>query len=341
MEDAERLAEIISRDPHLAEWVKNYAYLIVGYVYYRKKDFEKSANHFEKITEQQILGHNTDKYWAASHFSRGLEFLHVDNKDDAFKSFRRSIGLRGATQENADLAPLFIHFGMKNIDAHNGSQALQAFTLLKESLTGVELNSATNKSLFAAEFGELLCQSLLDGPGDALPDGKDFTELLARTVNAQGGFTPTEQTILAFILHKMAICQVLRKQSLVSPHLRLKPSKLFAFLDEQTHLLEELQKQPESDRELLATSSKSIAKDPIILVLRALLELRWNERPDPKLALDLLTQAARLGLQSRSVLQLMTEIQKQRATAIEKKKAVLDLFDAYLIDGTLPPGTSI
>ncbi|MEW6403924.1 MAG: hypothetical protein AB1649_19185 [Chloroflexota bacterium] len=335
MEDAERFAEIISQDTHLAEWVRNYAYLIVGYVYYRKKDFDKSANNFEKITNGQILGHNVDRYWAASHFSRGLEYLRDDEKDEAFKRFRRSIGLRGATQENADLAPLFIHFGTKNIDARTGSQALQAFTLLRDSFKGLVLDPAMSKSLFAAEVGEVLCQALLDKPSDMPPDGKSFTDLLTRITKPERQFSSTEQIVFSIILRKMAICQTLRWQYSVEQRLRSKPGKLFAFLNDQVTALEEIQTQVESKPELRGGAAK-LAADPVLLVLQALLDLRFMDPPDTKSAFDLLTRAARLGTPSRAVMQLISEIQKLRAAAIEKKRVVLDLFDSYLMDGTIP-----
>lgn len=333
MEEAERLASVLSDDPKFPDWVRNYGYFIVGYVYHRKGDFPRAAETFGKIQQRTLLGHNTDRYWAVAHFADGLQKLKVDQKEDAFKAFRLSLSQRGAAQSNANLAPLFVHFGLKNIEARNGSQARQAFALMNDSLAGLEETPTVVQSRIVAQMGELVSRSLMDLTTAELPCGDTFLQLVAQLGKVEKALSSSENRRLQGALRRMAIAQELRCQCRLDNRHRKRKDVLARFLEEQSQALETIELQAAESPE---GQDITLKHDPVLLVIQAMIALRLNETADLESGLEWLTQAMRLGLQSRQLADLIQRIGAKKKDAIDKRKAVLDLFDAYLLQGTVP-----
>ena len=334
MDEAEHLASILSDDPHFPDWVRNHGNLIVGYIYHRKGDFPKSAEAFEKIQISTLLGHNADKYWAVAHFADGLQKLKVDQKEDAFKAFRLSLSQRGAAQSNANLAPLFVHFGLKNIEARNGNQAQQAFRLMNESLVGLEDSPSVVQSRIVAQMGELLSRSLTNLTAAELPGGDAYLQLVAQVSEVGETLPVTENRKLRAVFHRMAIAQELRRQCLLENKQRKSKDALGKFLEEQSQALKAIERKSAERPE---DADAALKHDPVWLVVQALIALRLKEVPDLDTGLDWLTQAARLGLQSRQLADLIQRIGVKKKETIDKQRAIVDLFDAYLLQGTVPP----
>jgi hypothetical protein len=331
IEDAKRLSEILADDPHMPDWVRNYGFIIKGYVYFREADYEKAAEAFEKLPVKDLLGHNTDRYWAISHFSHGLQLLRVAQNERAFSAFRRSIGQRGQSRDNANLAPLFVYFGLKNILARNGNQALQAFSLMQDSLAGLPPENGVLKYQLVAQLGSLLCHSLLAQNMDTLIGG---TEYLALLTQLDSGLEAAERHQFEATLRRMAIAQELRRQRALDPRQRSKKGQLRGFLEQEISSLENLERDAENHDEAADDLRKH---DPVLLVLHALIALRLVDRPNVDSAMEYLTQATRLGVRAARIAELITTLQQERAQAAEKKRALIELFDAYLLQGTIPP----
>jgi len=147
-EDVLRIGGLIGEDRQLQQWVRDDALLLLGYVRFHNEDYDAAAQAFEQISTAQLLGHDTDRYWAACHFSRGLQLLKVEQKDKAFAAFARSLGRRGRSDGGADLAPLFLHFGLKHLE--NLSKFLKAETQAKHKSLVHNLRE-TEKELLTLE----------------------------------------------------------------------------------------------------------------------------------------------------------------------------------------------
>lgn len=331
MAEAERLASILNDNPHFPDWVRDYGSLIVGFIYHRKGDYPRAAEAFGKTQTSTVLGHNTDKYWAVSHFADGLQKLKVDQKEDAFKAFRLSLSQRGSEQSNANLAPLFVHFGLKNIEAGNGGQAQQAFALMKESLGGLSENESVVRSRIVADMGELLSHSLMELAATELPGGDSYLRMVAQLDKPKQKLPDADRRRLEGSLRRMAIAQELRRRCLQRSK---NTGSLAQYLEDQCKALQALERQLAEHSE---GEDKALKHDPVMLVVQAMIALRLKGAPDLDAGLEHLTQAARLGLQSRQLADLIQRIAARKKESIDRQKAVLDLFDSYLLLGTVPP----
>ena len=151
--------------------------MLLGYILFNKTEYEAAAKALTRISVPELLGHNTNRYWAAAQFNQGLQLLGVDNKDKAFEAFARSLTHRGAAADNSKLAPLFIHFGLKSIEDRNGTRACHAFELLAETLDETSDSPTVLRDRLLAQLGGLLSHSLTDEDVEEL-GGDRFLELL-------------------------------------------------------------------------------------------------------------------------------------------------------------------
>src|SRR5256885_2123402 len=180
----------------LSQWVQDYGALILGYILFDEEKYapvDASAEQqlpgappplyavdvFAKISQSEILGHNVDKYWAAAHFNQGLQLLAVDQRAKAFDAFARSLGQRASGAKNTNLAPLFLHFGLQNLESGNGNRARQSFVLMQQSF-GAQADADEAQLLYTllAEMGQLLCETLIGEEEDL--GGIAFLDLLWR-----------------------------------------------------------------------------------------------------------------------------------------------------------------
>ena len=319
-DDAQRFGHAITDTPNLARWVHDYGYFILGYLRFDNKDYEEAAKAFEKISVPELLDkHNTDRYWAMTHFSRGLQYLENENKTrEAFDSFRRSLGQREASAENVSLIPLFTYFGLQNLKRGNGNQALQAFTLLKASLEGVGDSDEAAQGALLAEMGQLLCRALLPDPEGGIPSGDEFLPLWETWSYDDQKVSPQKVEGIERTLRIMTLVQKLRRHHTLSDLRRLKDDVMT-----QAAALEDL-------------PSPQGGQDPVLMVLQALIHLHFHKPTDPRKALELLINASRLGLHSRMVAALINELTQAIEGKAKAELDLLDLFDAYLTSGTVP-----
>ncbi|MGD2088742.1 MAG: hypothetical protein PVH61_21365 [Candidatus Aminicenantes bacterium] len=283
--EAQHLGEIISGDDRLPDWVKDYGMLLMGYIFFEKREFQKASEFFGNISRSRILSHDVDKYWAAAHFSSGLQLLAVDQKEQAFDAFARAINKRGAVLENIKLIPLFFHLALKHIETGNGKRALMAFQLLKKSLEGPELEKAEDVFIpvYIANTGELLCKSLIEN--NEIPREKDFDALRKQLINSPGSVPGEVKHELDRTCRIMTICHVLKKQ--------LQPwSKLKKFLEEHLDTLEIRTEVPRKN-------------DYVVFVLRSLIELKFNNNVSE--ALKWFENAKQLGCNSKRLDKLFTD----------------------------------
>ncbi|MGC9356352.1 MAG: hypothetical protein ACP5GX_00710 [Anaerolineae bacterium] len=324
-EAARRFGSQITDRPIQAGWVRDYGYLILGYLLYDNEEYDEAAAAFEKIGVSELLGkHNTDQYWAASHFARGLQYLEGDKREEAFDSFRRSLSHMQAREENVSLARLFIYFGLQNLEGRKGNRARQAFTLLKESVEGLEPSPDVVKSSVLGEMGLLLCDGLLDGEGDGLPTGEDFVQLRERVSEREEFLPKEEQLLMKHALGRLAICQELRHERRTSSRRHRTKKDLRDYVSTQVEALE-------------ALPAFRGGHDPVILVVKGLIHTRLKDRRDVDQALEYLTEAARLGLSTPKFNALFHELTESRQRDLESRSIIIDLFDLYLLSGALPP----
>lgn len=329
-EDAKRFGRIITETPRLAPWVRDYGYFILGYLRYDNKEYEEAAQAFEKVRVSRLLEkHDTDRYWAASWHARGLQYLEggkEEQREQAFDCFRRSLGQRGASAGNVSLAPLFTYFGLQNLEAKKGNRAYQAFGLLKESVRGLEDSREVVRSRLLAEMGLLLCDSLWEKKeGDPIPAGKDFVALVERVGRHRGTLKEVERVILQHTICRMAICQELRKERQLTPRRRMSKGKLRRFVVAQVNQLEQL--------------SRGLGgHDPVVLVLKGLMEIHLKDKRDVSKGLEYLMEAARLGFTSQRFRELVMVLTELKRRGLRSRATAVDLFDTYLHAGTLPSG---
>jgi tetratricopeptide (TPR) repeat protein len=324
-EQAKRFGRVITDTPRLAPWVRDYGYLILGYLLYDNDDYEEAADAFEKISTSELLGHhNTDKYWAAAHFARGLQYLEGDKKEQAFDSFRRSLTQRKTTVRNVSLSTLFTYFGLQNLEARKGNRARQAFTLLKESVEGLEPTRDVVQSSVLGEMGLLLCDGLLDGDGEKVPTGRDFARLVERVAQHEDVLSGEDQVLMAHALHRLAICQQFRHERRAPRRRRQDKGDLRDFVSDQIDALE-------------ALPPLRGGHDPVILVVKGLIHTLLKIRRDVDQALEHFTEAARLGLSTPRFSQLVRRLSEEKQQDLASRSLIVDLFDLYLLSGGLPP----
>ncbi len=301
------------------QWVQDQAGLILGYVRFRARDFDGAAATFESISKHELLGHDVDRYWAAAHFSRGLELLDADKKSEAFDAFARSVGRReGASTDVANLSPLFAHFGLKNIEAESGARALQAFELLEESVEGAEPADRVLRDRFLAKVGVVLCHCLIDDanvPVDGYRVLK-LLEILKRDCEALG-----DKAALQFerAIRLMALCQELK----LVRRRELPKKDLLERLDEFT-------------RGVQSMVQETGRQEPPLLVLLGMRKLLLGPKDVHSEALELLGQAMRLGVNSARLTRIIQQRELLRIEAQKSGERLLDLFDVYLACEEVP-----
>jgi hypothetical protein len=323
-EEALELGGKIKRSQNLPRWVQDYAGLMLGYLRFRQEDFDGAVEAFEGISSSDLVGHDVDRYWAAGHFSRGLELLKVKQQGKAFDAFARAVSKRGASARNVELAPLFIHFGLKNMETRSGSRSLQAFALLEQSLEGAGDEPATVRNRLLAGLGRLLCRAVMAEPDEQVK-GEEIMALV--TELQQKGRALDKPSELERTLRLMAICQQLRTTtrsldaSGSSARQRAKKlQQLRSFLDKQLDAIDKL-----------APEAKS--KDPLPILLRGLILLHLQRPPDEAQAMDLLIQALQMGLRSPSLIKLVEKHKEAMAKASQRAREARGMYDAVLLEG--------
>jgi hypothetical protein len=321
-EETARFATDIANARNIAEWVRDDGALLLGYVSFGKREFPQASAAFEKISGDTLLGHNIDHYWAAAQFNEGLQLLEVDNKDKAFRAFDRSLRQRSGTAKISNLTPLFIHFGLKGLEAGAGSRARQAFELATYSVREAEPSAQVAFNELVAELGELLCRALTDEDVRSVPPGDEFLELLS-----VAELLPEQETVVAAMLyrtlHILAICQELRRQWRLPAAKRMKPPQLAKFLHEQIAALEKLVPQLKQH-------------DPMVGVLKGVVDLLLIGGSKTTTVLDELDGALRLGVQSQKLAELLSDQRELIKNALAKKTGGMNLLDAYLASGEVP-----
>lgn len=285
-EQAEQLGSGIAGRPGLPVWARDYASLLLGRVLFSKKDYEAAANAFESVSSTNLLGHDTDRCWAAAQFSLGLQLLAVDQKDKAFKAFGKSLAKRGGRAENSKLAPLFIHFGLKNMEAKKGNRAKDSFQLMAQSLDGLPDSPEVTLNRLLADMGLLVCQALMDEEAKNL-SGDKFRELRKRLETAgkltitSGGRPAVVNAYLDRLFLILGVCQDLRRQVRLPTGERRKAAELYADLQPQVDALEKLRGEQEPH-------------DPVVFTLKGCAALLWQTGPADD-AMHWLEQAMALG----------------------------------------------
>ncbi len=326
-EQAEQLGSGIAGRPGLPVWARDYASLLLGRVLFSKKDYEAAANAFESVSSTNLLGHDTDRCWAAAQFSLGLQLLAVDQKDKAFKAFGKSLAKRGGRAENSKLAPLFIHFGLKNMEAKKGNRAKDSFQLMAQSLDGLPDSPEVTLNRLLADMGLLVCQALMDEEAKNL-SGDKFRELRKRLETAgkltitSGGRPAVVNAYLDRLFLILGVCQDLRRQVRLPTGERRKAAELYADLQPQVDALEKLRGEQEPH-------------DPVVFTLKGCAALLWQTGPADD-AMHWLEQAMALGAQSPRLAQMLHRRRDAVKKSREQKGKVLDLFDVFLASGTIP-----
>jgi hypothetical protein len=322
-EDVLRMGEQIRSGKNFESWTTNYGSLLLGYALFDQQKYPEASVAFEGITESNVLGHDTDKYWAASKFNHGLQLLKVDQKEKAFEVFAESLSKAVHAHPAGDLAPLCAHFALKSFETRDGMRARESFTLLQMSLEMIDDSFRRQSGIVAVQMGLLLCQALMDEDVDEL-DGERFLQLSAQltTCTPQTDQDSKMQVYLEHSLRILAICQELRRRVRMPPSKQTNKSKLADFLQKQVAPLEML-------------NEKLHRHDPVLLVLRGLTSLRLS-RGQEKQAINSLDAAVRLGLQSQKLTTLLGKEREAIKRAGERYAAALTLFDLYLSDGSIP-----
>jgi hypothetical protein len=322
--DAKKFGHIITDTPRLPNWVRDYGYLILGYLLYDNHEYVEAAEKFEKISASELLGkHNIDKYWAAGHFARGIQHLEGGKKEEAFDDFRRTLNYLEAKSENVGLSRLFTYFGLQSLETQKGRRAQEAFSLLRESVEGLNPTHDVVISQLVADIGLLLCEELLDDENTTQPVGKDYLQLSDQASHHSELLSEKEIFMLKHSLHQLAICQELRHEGHVTASKRKTKQELRYFLSDQTKTLEEILKDHGG-------------YDPVLLVIKGLIHTRLKKRRNITKAIEHFSQAARLGLSTPKFNKLVQEITKERQDQLEKRTVIIDLFDTYLLTRSFP-----
>ena len=309
-EVVEGFAAEIAGDRELAMWARDDGALLLGYVRFDKGDYPNAAAAFETISSAKLLGHDVDHYAAAAHFRNGVALLKVDQKDKAFDTFCNALQRSEEAVSTLALAPLFLHFGLKAIESNDGRRARNAFELLsvtldreKEPSTDIAINR------FLARMGLLLCRVLLD---EAV--SRDAITELLEEVQTNPRLDDVEPLRVRFIrtLWIFSICSGLRRRN-------------------RKHLSKELE-------ELEKLEPKAKQRDPLVRLLRALIDVVVEQKKSTPEALQALEDALRLGLRSSRLAELLQKQRTLMKELVERSKGALDLIDAYLTSGLAHPG---
>lgn len=319
-EEAIRMGEGIGQSTNLASWVRDEGLLLLGYVLFREQKYPDAAKAFEKVGVSQVLCHDVDKYWAAAKFSFGLQLLAIDKKKDAFDAFASSLQKRKGARENVSLAPLFIHFGLKSIDARNGNRAKHAFALMAEGLENAPDTPEIFRYRLFSDVGFRLCRSLIDEDIREL-GGDQFLEL-AQRLDKSAPLPEEENRRLRRLLQILAICQELRRQRRSPRETRMGTAELRHYLGERVLAIGELDGVVPEDK-----------CDPTLLTLECLLAILDN---DKKKALALFPRVQRLGVHAPRLMVMMEALIKAAEAKQKNITATLDLFDLYLANGEIP-----
>jgi hypothetical protein len=321
-DEAQRMGTVLADSPGLAGWVRDDGLLLQGYVLFEAEKYPEAAQAFERTSQSEIVGHDVDRYWAAAQFAQGLALLAVDQKEKAFDAFARSLGKRGGAAQTAKLAPLFLHFGLRSMEARNGNRARHAFVLLGQGLDGLPPSPEVVFHRLLADVGQLLCRTLMDE--DLTEFGGDkFLELVG-PLKASSDLVPADMSRrLEQLCRTLAVCQDLRREGRLARPQRSKPAKLAAALRAQVEEIEKLR-------------AESEPYDPVLLALKGVLGLVFPERGQAAQALAAIEQAIKLGAHSHRLAELLETHRKQLKESQEKRRATLDLFDAYLVAGDVP-----
>jgi hypothetical protein len=326
-EKAEQLGAAIARHSSVSGWVRDIASLLLGRVLFNKKDYPAAAEEFGRVSSANVLGHDTDRYWATSHFSHGLQLLAVDQKDKAFDAFAKSLAKRNGRAENVKLAPLFIHFGVTSMEAKNGNRAKQSFLLMSKTLDGLKASPEVTLHRLLADLGSLLCESLMGEQGKDIT-GEKFRDLRKRLEKADdlsinsGGHRVIINAILDRLFLLLGICQDIRQQIRLPANKRRKPAELHTAFLTQFESLEKLK-------------GENQPHDPVLLTLKGCTALLWRGGASDD-AMQWLEQAMALGVQSPRLAQMLNRRSDEFKKAREQKGKVLDLFDIFLASGTVP-----
>jgi hypothetical protein len=325
-EEAQHFATQIAESRNLDTWVTDYGALLLGYIRFNNKQFGAAVEALARISTSTVLGHDTDQYWAAAQFNQGLQLLGAENKEqEAFEALARSLNRRGADADNSKLVPLFIHFGIKGLEDRQGTRSQHAFKLLLETLDKAPDSPLVVHHRIVAGLGERLCRSLMDEDVEEL-GGEQFLELLPQLQELSGA----EEVPASFqhagerALRVLAICQEIRRELRRDAKARRPGTKWYDYLVAQTTALDKLSSDPEHP-------------DPMLLVLQGVTDLIWGGPGKFPAAMTKIEKAMRLGVQSPRLNELVMRTQKKLKEDQKKQAEVLDLFDVYLANGTVPP----
>ncbi len=318
-EDAIRMGEQFRDVRGFEDWVRDYGRLILGYVLFDNKEFEKAAEVFGELSEAEVLGHDVDRYWAAAHFSHGVQLLGVEQKAEAFEAFARSVSKRQGSEDNRALVPLFVHFGMQNLEERHGSRALQAFELLEGGLADLPDSPDLALDQAVARIGVILCQALLDEVDGPRPDEGTVAVEVLRVEEL-----PEEiRGVFERVFRKMAVCQALRLQGDGRGRRAKRTGRLVAAIQEHVGALERLEE-------------ASGGRDPVLRVLQGMFELRIGRSRNAAKAMDLFGQAASLGVRSRLLTGIIERERDLQRQAAEQRRVAFTVFDHYLASGAVP-----
>jgi hypothetical protein len=273
-----------------------------------------------------LLGHDLDKYWAAAQFSNGIQLLEVDRKDEAFDAFARSMRKRSAVAKNDPLISLFLHFGLKNLETHNGARAKQSFRLVQEGLSSQSKKTEEDITVnFISEIGISLCDALMEGKKEDVEADIFLSPLYKLQGIRKNPLSQIRCQALERVSRKTAVCQALRREYRYkdTPEKRKKESWLNKFLTEQINALNAIDIDQENN-------------DPVLWVLKGLLEINFSSKGNAKQAMEWFTLAARLGAESPRLARLINHLIQSDQEALKQHNALLDIFDAYLISDDVP-----
>ena len=319
-EIAERFAVRLTETRNIPDWVRDDGALLLGYVLFDKREFPKAADAFQRITRTHLLGHDTARYWAAAQFNHGIQLLEVDQRDKAFDAFARSLGDATGSGKTSGLASLFLHFGLKGIESNNGLRARHAFSLAAKSLEDAESSPDVAFDQLLTEIGLVLCHALMDEDIQDLT-GDRVLELTDGVEAAGSESDPGRAARLERVVRIIAVCQELRRQRRLSSKRGVQDIR--QMLLEQSTALEALEPVLKQ-------------RDPLVRVLRGLVDLLLSGKGKHAAALAALEEAFRLGVHSPRLGALLEAHRDLIKLAMDRSGKALDLFDAYLSSGGVP-----
>lgn len=333
-QEARQLGENMRQSQSIQGWIKDYVLLLLGYVAVDEKNYVAAVDALGKVSQSRLLGHDVDKCWAVAIFSLGMEHLRLDKKKDAFDAFAQSLEKRVGAKDNARLVPLFMYFGVANIESQNGSRALKAFDLIEKIFQDLPPSPEISRDSLLAGMGKSLCKTLMD---EDTPTRDSPDELLARFEKSKATLDGPLCRRLERALRILAICRELRREAGMESKKRKKPAELAGYLQRQIAGLEKI----------------DIGfNDPVLPVLKAALALYCREynvslekqnlpgslSPSSQGSAqigELLQAAVRLGVDSGDLCALWEHRAELRREVLAA--ATIDMFDVFLDTGEIPP----